>query len=76
MVMMWVSIQMSELFFVVPSQNRHISEGLIGIIDVSVIIVNPHLETDISRKLRSQLEEDLISRKRFALDLCDVGDQR
>ena len=58
--MMRIGYQMRKLLFIVPPQERNVSKKLVGIVNVSSIVVNPHLKFVFTSKVCSYFEEKLI----------------
>jgi len=58
--MVWIGFQVTKLLLIVPSQKWHVAKELIGIVNVSTIVIDPRL------KLVSPMNSALILKKNWS----------
>jgi len=62
MVMVRIGWQRVKLLFVIPTQERYIGKKLISVINVSLVIVYPHLKLVVSWQVCPDFEIELVNR--------------
>lgn len=67
MVMMRIGIKMLKFLLIVPAQKWHLAKELVGVVNVSLVVIDSNLEIVPSRELCPDFKEKMIGGKCFCL---------
>ena len=67
MVMMRIGIKMLKFLFIVPPQKWHLAKELVGVVNVSLVVIDSNLEIVPSGELCPDFKEKMIGGKFFRL---------